>query len=115
MDNKNFKMNNLKKLREKRNITQVRLSTEIEVSQELISHYEMGKSKPNIDNLMKLANYFHCSTDYLLERTDIPTPAKNFSSHDLEINEFLVKYNSLSPEDKNHLNSFLDYLYSYKN
>ena len=37
MNNKNFKMNNLKKLREKKNLTQMRLSIDVEVSQELIS------------------------------------------------------------------------------
>ena len=72
MDFKNFKMENLEKIREKKNITQTKLSVEIEVSQELISHYEIGKSKPNIENLIKLADYFNCSTDYLLERTDNP-------------------------------------------
>ena len=56
-------MDNLKKLREKKKMTQTRLSVEIEVSQEIISHYEVGESKPNIDNLIKIADFFHCSTD----------------------------------------------------
>lgn len=72
MENTNFKMNNLKKLREEKNMTQTRLSIEIEVSQEIISHYELGNSKPNVDNLIKIADFFHCSTDYLLNRTDNP-------------------------------------------
>ena len=45
MDNRSFKMDNLKKLREKKKMTQTRLSVEIEVSQEIISHYEVGESK----------------------------------------------------------------------
>ena len=41
MGNKDFKMHNLKEIREKKNITQTKLSVAIEVSQELISHYEL--------------------------------------------------------------------------
>lgn len=107
MNNNNFKMSNLKKLREKRNITQTRLSVEIEVSQEIISHYEIGESKPNIDNLLKIANFFHCSTDYLLNRTDNPTMMSNLDKN----NDILYKYNSLSDENQKHLLCFLDYLY----
>lgn len=110
MDNRSFKMDNLKKLREKKKMTQTRLSVEIEVSQEIISHYEVGESKPNIDNLIKIADFFHCSTDYLLNRTDNPTMPKNLDNNDK--NDILYKYNSLSDENKQHLICFLDYLYN---
>ena len=39
MDNRHFKMDNVKKLREKKNMTQTRLSVKIEALQEIISHY----------------------------------------------------------------------------
>lgn len=91
-------------------MTQTRLSVEIEVSQEIISHYEVGESKPNIDNLIKIADFFHCSTDYLLNRTDNPTMPKNLDNNDK--NDILYKYNSLSDENKQHLICFLDYLYN---
>lgn len=110
MDNRSFKMDNLKKLREKKKMTQTRLSVEIEVSQEIISHYEVGESKPNIDNLIKIADFFHCSTDYLLNRTNDPTMPKNLDNNDK--NDILYKYNSLSDENKQHLICFLDYLYN---
>ena len=110
MNTKNFKMNNLKKLREKKNLSQIRLSIDVEVSQELISQYELGKSKPNADNLIKLADYFNCSTDYLLERTKNPEINKNFNKQDDENNILLDKYNSLSNENKKHFNSYLNYL-----
>ena len=50
----NFKMNNLKEIREKKNLTQVRVSIDVEVSQELISQYERGTSLPTIPNLINL-------------------------------------------------------------
>ena len=33
--------------------------------------YENGKSEPSLENLVKLADIFDVSTDYLLGRTDI--------------------------------------------
>ncbi len=113
MDNK-FKMDNLKKLREKKNMTQTRLSIDIEVSQEIISHYEIGESKPNIDNLLKIADYFHCSTDYLLNRTNNPAMINDIDKNNMETTDMIYKYNSLSSENKKHLICFLDYLYNNK-
>ncbi len=114
MENKGFKMDNLKEIREKKNLTQTRLSIEIEVSQEVISHYEIGESKPNIDNLIKLADYFRCSTDYLLNRTKLPAMVKDLDKTNIETADIIHKYNSLSDEDKKHFNCFLDYLYNFK-
>ena len=110
MDFKNFKMDNLRQIREKKNITQTRLSVDIEVSQELISHYETGKSKPNIETLIKLTEYFNCSTDYLLERTNNPATVKELNKKDIEINNIIDKYNSLSSENKKQFSNYLDYL-----
>ena len=42
------KLENLRKIREKRNITQVKLATDLEVTQELISRYELGSSFPQV-------------------------------------------------------------------
>ena len=68
------RLDNLRKLRESRNITQVKLSTDLEVSQELISRYELGSSFPQPNMLIKLADYFNCSVDYLLGLTDERKP-----------------------------------------
>ena len=92
MNNECFKMSNLKKIREKNNITQIRLSIDLEVSQELISQYEVGKTLPTITNLSKLADFFHCSTDYLLNRTDNPTPVNIVDEYQEEGNA-VVRYN----------------------
>lgn len=110
MENKNFKMNNLKEIREKKNITQIKLSTEIGVSQEVISHYEIGQSKPNVENLIKLADYFHCSTDYLLGRTTNPITVPNLTTTDLDVSTIINTYSSLSDENKKLLLSYIDYL-----
>lgn len=63
-------MYRLKQLRESKNMTQVRLSIELGVSQETISGYEIGKATPPADMLIKLADVLDTSVDYILGRTD---------------------------------------------
>lgn len=62
----------LKELRKKKGITQLRLATELNTTQNTISRYETGEHKPGIAELIKLADYFNVSVDYLIERTDDP-------------------------------------------
>ena len=105
------RLDNLRKLREQKNITQLKLSIDLEVSQELISRYELGTSFPQPQMLIKLAKYFNCSVDYLLGLTDISTPANylasSYNKHDLEV---INKYNSLSSENKKYFDKFLLFL-----
>lgn len=105
------KLENLKKLRESKNITQRKLSMDLDVSQELISRYEVGSSFPQPNMIIKIAQYFNCSTDYLLGLTDITTPVKYLSQNiDVKNADILNKYNSLSDEDKKYFDLFLTFL-----
>ncbi len=94
-------MKNLKILREKLNITQVKLSVAIEVSQETISAYEAGKALPSADTLIKMANYLHTSVDYLLDLTNNPLPISELKEEDYH--ELLSIYNRLDNEGKEDL------------
>lgn len=40
------------------------------ISESCISQYMCDKHVPTVENLVKLADYFHCSTDYLLGREE---------------------------------------------
>ena len=60
--------------------------------------------------LIKLAEFFNCSVDYLLGLTDIPTPVKYLNSNDFKNAEIVSKYNSLSNEDKKYFDRFLSFL-----
>ena len=62
----------LRELRLARKMSQQRLAIELSVSQNTISRYENGERKPGIDELIQIADYFHVSLDYLLERSDQP-------------------------------------------
>lgn len=62
----------LKEIRKKRGITQLKLAMDLNISQNTISRYETGEREADYATLIRLADYFNVSTDYLLERTDNP-------------------------------------------
>lgn len=103
-------MKNLKFIREKNKISQIRLSIELEVSQETISSYERGKAFPTCENLIKLSKIFNTSTDYLLDLTDVSTPINKIYSEDLSEEEYTLLYNFriLSNNKKDKLIGYLD-------
>ena len=81
-------MNRIKKLRKEKNITQIRLSIELEVSQETISAYEKGKYYPSAAMLIKLRDIFGVSVDYILGLSD--TRYDPFSEADLSEDETYI-------------------------
>lgn len=62
----------LKELRKQRNISQLKLAMDLHVNQNAISRYETGEREADYATLIRIADYFHVSVDYLLERTDNP-------------------------------------------
>lgn len=65
-------MNNLKKLRKARGLTQIAVQMDTGIDQSLISKYENGERIPPTDVLVLLADYYGVSIDYILCRTDNP-------------------------------------------
>ena len=66
----------LKEIRKSRRISQLKLAMDLCTNQNTISRYETGDREPGIDGLIKLADYFNVSVDYLLERTNNPNMQK---------------------------------------
>lgn len=62
----------LKELRRAKKISQLKLATDLNTNQNTISRYETGEREPGITELIRIADYFNVSLDYLLERTDDP-------------------------------------------
>lgn len=63
----------LEYLRKKRKISQLKLALDLNMNQNSISRYETGAREADYATLIRLADYFNVSIDYLLERTDDPT------------------------------------------
>ena len=62
----------LKELRQSRGISQLKLAMDLSVNQNTISRYENSEREADYSTLIKIADYFDVSIDYLLERTDNP-------------------------------------------
>lgn len=62
----------LKYLRKKKKISQVKLAIDLNISQNSVSRYENLEREADYATLIKFADYFNVSIDYLLERTDNP-------------------------------------------
>ena len=64
--------NRLRQLRKAKGYTQIRVQMETGIEQALLSKYENGERIPPTETLLKLADFYHVSVDYLLCRTDNP-------------------------------------------
>ncbi|MBR5239809.1 MAG: helix-turn-helix transcriptional regulator [Clostridia bacterium] len=59
-------MKGLKKIRKERNLNQLKVAMDLNISREALSHYENGKRQPSIEMLNKLSRYFNVSIDFLI-------------------------------------------------
>lgn len=67
----------LRDLREDNDLTQRQLAEFLHVKQNTYSQYETGTHQLPIDVLIRLAEFYNVSTDYLLGLTDVKNPYKN--------------------------------------
>ena len=61
---------NIRNLREDNDKTQQELADYLHIKQTTYSKYELGKINIPIESLVKLADYYHVSLDYLVGRSD---------------------------------------------
>ncbi len=57
----------LKELRLERGLSQLKLAMDLNTNQNTISRYETGEREPGIRDLIKIADYFGVTVDYLIE------------------------------------------------
>lgn len=62
----------LKELRKSSGISQLKLAMDLGMNQNSISRYENLERQADYETLIKFADYFNVSIDYLLGRTDNP-------------------------------------------
>ena len=62
----NFGLVGLKIIRKKKNLNQLKVAMDLNISREALSHYENGKRSPDIQMLRKLSDYFGVSIDFLI-------------------------------------------------
>jgi transcriptional regulator with XRE-family HTH domain len=57
----------IKRLRSARNMSQVELASALNVSKQSVSNWENNNILPSVEVIKQLAQFFSCSSDYLLE------------------------------------------------
>lgn len=111
-------MNRLKELRSQKGVSQKEVAFHINKTPQAYSLYENSLREPNTDTLIKLANYFGVTTDYLLEQ-------KNSSSDSLcditkkpaDLKKILANQGIMfgdkviSDDDKELINKMLEKMY----
>ena len=105
-------MNKIKILREERGWTQNFLAAQINISRQVLSNYENEVNQPSPDVLIKFADIFQCSIDYLLGREDdLGVIALNSQTAELSPDgkELLDIYNALAPEYKAQILEYARY------
>ncbi|EWH21213.1 MULTISPECIES: helix-turn-helix domain-containing protein [Bacillus] len=68
----------LKELRESKKLTQEQVAKFLGTTRGTYAHYEINKRKPDYDTLIKLADFFGVTTDYLLRGVDPKVHEKIF-------------------------------------
>lgn len=85
---------NLERIRKEKKISQTTLGEELGLTQQMISSYEKGTSSPNVELLIKVADYFGVSIDSLVGHV-VKTPDINTSGA-----RFLRYFESLGDSDR---------------
>lgn len=84
--------NRIRELRKDKKITQVQLSSALGVTQETISAYEHGSHYPSLDTLMKMADLFDASMDYIMGTSPIRERRRDEGDAYDERQETLLRY-----------------------
>lgn len=103
-------MNRLKELREeKEGLYQEDIAKFLGVSIPAVSQYESGKRDMSTDTIIKLAEFFNVSTDYLLGKSDIRNPEK-IDSDKINIGLSKKDYAPLTPEQQEKIEEFAKFV-----
>jgi transcriptional regulator with XRE-family HTH domain len=60
----------IKKLRKSKDLTHTQLASILDKSEAAIRAWESGRTKPDADTIIRISEYFQCSTDFLLGLSD---------------------------------------------
>lgn len=105
-------MQNLKKLRLEKGLSQEKLAQQFHITQQAIFKYETGVSQPDLDRLIEFADYFNTSVDYLIGHTDDQRPVQQMIPTNLTAEEltWLEIFRTLPADIQT---KFLDLMQSY--
>ena len=95
----------LSEIRRQEGVTQKQLANALNVSSGNLCDWEKGRTEPDIERLIKLADYFDVSIDVLVGRE---TSIKGDSEPSTLKRRLLACYNKMSDKEKETLVEFLE-------
>jgi len=96
-------------LLDEKGLNQTDLQNAINVAKAAVTAWKQERAKPNAEYLMKLAEYFDVTADYLLGRTDLKKP-ETYTEDELDLIAF---YRRLSPNSKKIVMSLAELEYKH--
>ncbi len=87
----------LKELRLKAKYTQKNIAEKLDIPLNTYTQYELGNREPTVSTLIKIANIYNVSLDYLLENSKAPQKKSEFT---LQEEELIDMFRELSDENK---------------
>lgn len=84
----------LRELRKRKNLTQKELAKILQVSQQTIGSWEVGRAEPNTEVINSIADFFNVTGDYLLGRSDLREP-KKLPNNIVSIGDMIPEDNSI--------------------
>jgi transcriptional regulator with XRE-family HTH domain len=101
----------LKELREQKGISQVKIAKILGFAQNTISNWESGKRDPDSETILKIADCFGVTVDYLLGKDEKNFPGKAEDDTDNKLNDILFNnIESLSPEGRQKAEEYISML-----
>lgn len=94
----------IRQLRIGANLTQDDLALKLDIKKPTLSHYETGRTEPNAEVLVKIANFFGITVDELLNDTTFRTPKIVLYGDDGKI----VDITTLSKEEQDIIFNLVD-------
>lgn len=109
-------MNKIKQLRIEKKISQEDLEEITGISRALLSHYETGRSTPNVENALKLAKAFGVTVEDLFGpgSTNVKEFVDEIGSLSKGEKEVISKYRTINPTQKAMVGEMLE-AFTYKN
>ena len=103
-------LENLKALRESAAISQRQLAEAIGVSQQSINKYENHNIEPDIGTLIRIADYFNTSVDYLIGHAALRHRIENVTKYELNTEErhLIDRFRKLSRKQKTCVSTVID-------
>lgn len=99
----------VKYLRNSKNMERQELADALGITYHALAKYETNDREPDYNILLKIADYFDVSTDYLLCRTNDPSPHPRLETNTAHHTDDPMS--ELPPEARKSVEEFIDFVY----